>query len=215
MKRMASHLTRILEFVSESPDRPLSQIEMLTQNEIAQQLVRFNATSSPFDRKACIHELFERRVEENPRAAAIVVGTCTLSYGEVNRRANQLARYLRRLGVGRDKIVGLFMTRGAELIISMLAIAKAGGAYVPVDPAYPPERVEYMAKDSGMTVLLTLSQLIEKTPTRFRRSSLFNSPRTIVRVSSLRVTRTRKSVFRLWRSIAFGVRFVKTPTTRT
>ena len=148
---------------------------MLTQNEIAQQLVRFNATSSPFDRKACIHELFERRVEENPRAAAIVVGTCTLCYGEVNRRANQLARYLRRMGVGRDKIVGLFMTRGAELIISMLAIAKAGGAYVPVDPAYPPERVEYMAKDSGMTVLLTLSQLIEKIPRRFRRSSLFNS----------------------------------------
>ena len=175
VKRMANHLNRILEFVSESPDRPLSQIEMLTQDEIAQQLVRFNATSSSFDRKACIHELFERRAEENPRAAAIVVGTSTMSYGEVNRRANQLARFLRRLGVDRDKIVGLFMTRGAELIVSMLAIAKAGGAYVPVDPAYPSERVEYMAKDSGMTCLLTLSTLTDKVPTRFRRSSIFRN----------------------------------------
>ena len=140
-----------------------------------------------------------RETWREPRAAAIVVGTCTLSYGEVNRRANQLARYLRRL-VWEETRLSVFMTRGAELIISMLATS-AGGAYVPVDPAYPPERVEYMAKDSGMTVLLTLSQLIEDAHT-ISKIPLCLTLQTIVRVSSPRVTRTRKSVFGFWRSIA-------------
>ena len=123
-----------------------------------------NAPAAPIvnrhslDAHLCAHELFERRAASAPSSVAIRQDGCELSYGELNARANRLARHLRALGVAADDRVALRMPRGAELIVAMLATAKAGAAYLPLDPAYPPERQSYMLADSGAKLLLTLGE---------------------------------------------------------
>src|ERR1700728_239111 len=99
--------------------------------------------------------MFEEQVEKTPGATAVVFEEEELSYGELNRRANQLAHYLRELGVGPDVRVAIAVERGFEMIIGLLGILKAGGAYVPLDPAYPEERLRFMLGDSMPAVLLT------------------------------------------------------------
>src|SRR5262249_50817982 len=107
----------------------------------------------PKDR--CIHELIEEQVAKSADAVALIYEDEQLSYGELNRRANQLAYHLRGLGVGPDQRVALCMERSLEMVIGLLGILKAGGAYVPLDPAYPAERLAYMLSDSEPVVALT------------------------------------------------------------
>ena len=102
-----------------------------------------------------IHQLFEERVEKTPDAVAVIFEEQQLTYRELNTRANQLAHYLRELGVGPETLVGICMDRSLEMIIGLLGILKAGGAYVPLDPAYPKERLGFMLHDSRVAVLLT------------------------------------------------------------
>ena len=97
-----------------------------------------------YPREQLVHELFEEQVEKTPDAVAVVYEDATLSYGELNRRANQLAHYLRELGVGPDQRVAICMERSLEMVVGLLGVLKAGGAYVPLDPAYPVERLRYM-----------------------------------------------------------------------
>lgn len=101
------------------------------------------------------HELFEEQVEINPRAKAVVSGDCQLTYAELNQRANQLAHYLKRLGIKPEARVGVCVERTAEALVTLLAIFKAGGAYVPLAPDYPTERLRYMLADSQVAVLVT------------------------------------------------------------
>src|SRR5262249_48198958 len=108
-----------------------------------------------YPREKLVHELFEEQVEKTPEAVAVAFEDAALSYGELNRRANQLAHYLRELGVGPDARVGICVERGLEMIVGLLAVLKAGGAYVPMDPAYPTERLNYMLEHSAPAVLLT------------------------------------------------------------
>lgn len=110
----------------------------------------------------CAHELFERQVERSPHATALASSDATLSYEELNRRANQLAHYLRHEGVGPESLVGVCLERSFEMVISLLAILKAGGAYVPLDPSYPAERLAFMIEDSGVKLLLTEQRLIDR-----------------------------------------------------
>ncbi|MEL6604843.1 MAG: amino acid adenylation domain-containing protein [Cyanobacteria bacterium J06614_10] len=103
----------------------------------------------------CLHHWFERQVANTPDAIAVIAGTQQLSYIQLNERANQLARYLQKLGVKPETLVGICIERSPEMIISMMAVLKSGGAYVPLDPTYPRERLEYMLEDSEISILLT------------------------------------------------------------
>ncbi|HEV2147590.1 MAG TPA: amino acid adenylation domain-containing protein, partial [Longimicrobiaceae bacterium] len=137
-------------------------LEMLPEAERRQVVEAWNATEAPYPAERCIHELFEAQAERTPEAAALVCGDETLTYAELNRRANRLAHYLRELGVGPDVRVALGVERSAEMLVGLLAVLKAGGAYVPLDPEYPRERLAYMLRDSAPAVLLTHESLLER-----------------------------------------------------
>ncbi|WP_038214517.1 AMP-binding protein, partial [Xenorhabdus bovienii] len=117
-----------------------------------------NQSRAPEDTilNCCIHELFERQVEKTPDAVAVRFGEQSLSYAELNRRANRLARFLRDdLHVGPDTLVGVCVERSIEMVVALLAVLKAGGAYVPLDPHYPAERLDYMLHDAAPRALLS------------------------------------------------------------
>ncbi|WP_440030567.1 AMP-binding protein, partial [Chromobacterium amazonense] len=134
---------------------------MLPEAEQQQLLVDFNATEAAFPQDALIHQLFEAQVERSPEATAVVFEAQSLSYGELNRRANQLAHHLIALGVRPDDRVAICVERSLEMVVGLLGILKAGGAYVPLDPAYPAERLAYMLADAAPVALLTQSDLVE------------------------------------------------------
>jgi amino acid adenylation domain-containing protein len=162
--RMAGHYRRLLEGVAADPDETVSDLPILTESEKHQLLVEWNDTRRDYPRDRCIHQLFEAQVEKTPDAIAVVFEDQQLTYGELNRQANQLARYLMRLGVGPEKRVGICVERSLEMIIGLLAILKAGGAYVPQDPCFPKERLAFIWKDSHISVLLSQKHLIEALP---------------------------------------------------
>ncbi|HEY3104090.1 MAG TPA: amino acid adenylation domain-containing protein, partial [Pyrinomonadaceae bacterium] len=112
----------------------------------------------------CAHRLFEAQAESAPDTIAVVCGDAQLTYRELNDRANQLAHELVRLGVRPDSLVGICLDRSPRMVIALLAVLKAGGAYVPLDPSYPQERIEFMLRDAGVTVLLTQSELMDTLP---------------------------------------------------
>src|SRR6201999_109897 len=124
------------------------------------QIVEWNDTAVPYAEDLCIHTLFERQVERNPNAIALVHEETQLSYAELNRQANQLAHHLLALGVGPDDRVGIALERSPQMVVALLATLKAGGAYVPLDPDYPAERLSFMLQDSAPAVLLTQSAVL-------------------------------------------------------
>jgi surfactin family lipopeptide synthetase A len=157
--RMAEHFQTLLEGVTANPEQRLSWLPMLTQAERHQLLVEWNNTPSDYPKDVCIHQLFEAQVERTPDAVALLFEEQQLTYRQLNRRANQLAYYLRALGVGPESLVGICMERSPEMVLGLLGILKAGGAYVPLDPGYPNERLAFMLEDSQATVLLTQQRL--------------------------------------------------------
>src|SRR5215813_13196004 len=159
--RMIRHFERLLQGIVAGPDRHISDLPILTDAEKHQLLVEWNNTATDYPHDACIHELFEEQVKKSPDAIAVVFEDQQLTYGELNRRANQLAHYLRKLGVGPEVLVGICMDRSLEMIIGLLGILKAGGAYVPLDPEYPKERLAFMMADTQAPFLLTTRQLLE------------------------------------------------------
>ncbi|GHO97479.1 hypothetical protein KSF_075270 [Reticulibacter mediterranei] len=123
-----------------------------------------NATEKDYRAKESLHALFEEQVERTPEAVAVVYEDAALSYGELNRQANQLARYLQQQGVGPEVRVGLFLERSLELVIALLAILKAGGAYVPLDPTYPAARLRFMIQDAAVPFILSTEGLRQRLP---------------------------------------------------
>jgi non-ribosomal peptide synthetase component F len=112
----------------------------------------------------CVHQLIENRAAASPETIAVVAGEGRLSYGELNARANGLARYLRRLGAGPEVRVGMCLEKSLDMIVGVLGVLKSGAAYVPLDPAQPAERLEYMVRDSRSAILLTHMDLVEGLP---------------------------------------------------
>ncbi|HEU0053423.1 MAG TPA: amino acid adenylation domain-containing protein, partial [Longimicrobium sp.] len=153
--RMLGHLERVLEQVAADADARLSRLQLLGEAERALVLEEWNRTEAEVPRDVCVHELFEARVERAPDAVALVYEDESLTYAELNARANRLARHLRGLGVGPEARVGICLERGFEMVVAVLAVLKAGGAYLPLDPEYPEERLRYMLQDSAPVVLLT------------------------------------------------------------
>jgi len=131
----------------------------LSESEKHKILVEWNDTQTNFPQDKCVHQLFEAQVKCTPDAVAVIFEDSRLTYKELNQRANQLAHYLKTLGVGTEVLVGIFINRSLEMIVGILGILKAGGAYVPMDPIYPPERVAFMLEDTQTPVLLTQENL--------------------------------------------------------
>ncbi|HYW06774.1 MAG TPA: amino acid adenylation domain-containing protein, partial [Longimicrobium sp.] len=142
-----------------APDAPLAGLNVLPAAERDEVVSEWNATDAAYPRESCIHELVEARVRRAPDAVAVVFEGTTLTYREVNRRANRLAHHLRGLGVGPDTRVAISVERSLEMTVGLLAILKAGGAYVPLDPSYPADRLQFMLEDSAPVVLLTQERL--------------------------------------------------------
>ncbi len=149
------HFETLLLRMAAEPEVPLTTLSMLSHAEKQQLLVEWNDTAAPYPKDKSIHELFEAQAQKTPDAIALVFEGEQLSYGELNGRANQLARHLRNLGVGPEVQVALCVERGLEMVVGLVGILKAGGAYLPLDPAYPQDRLAYMLEDSGAKVLLT------------------------------------------------------------
>jgi non-ribosomal peptide synthetase component F len=164
IERMVGHYRTLLEGIAADPERPLSDLLFLTESERQQLLVTWNETAADFPSAASIHSLFEAQVERTPDAPALLFEGERLSYGELNRRANQLAHRLKKLGIGPEVPAGVFVERSTEMVVALLAILKAGGFYVPLDPVYPPERVAFMLADSQAPVILTQAALRGRLP---------------------------------------------------
>ena len=142
----------------------MSELPLLTDGERRQLLVEWNDTAADYPRDQCIHQLFETQAARTPEAVAVVFEDRQLTYAELNARANQLAHYLRELGVGPEVLVGICVERSLEMVVGLLGILKAGGAYVPLDPDYPPERLAFLLQDTQAPVLLTQQALLERLP---------------------------------------------------
>ena len=162
ISRMMGHLQTLLENVVADPEQCLADVPMLTDLERNQMLVDWNDTSSAYPRGRCVHQLFEQQVEQTPDAIALVYEDQTLTYRQLNTRANQLAHYLKKLGVGPEVLVCICLERSFEMVIALMGILKAGGAYVPLDPASPDERLAFMLKDTQAPVLLTQQNLLNR-----------------------------------------------------
>ena len=160
---LLTHLQTLLESLPAAVETPVSRVSLLTRAEQQQILVDWNDThvsSAPVP----IQTRFETQVERTPNEAAVIIDDRQLSYRELNSRSNQLAHYLRRLGVGPDVKVGICIDRSLEMVIGVLATIKAGGAYVPLDPEYPRERLRFMLDDAECSVLLTNERLLSRLP---------------------------------------------------
>ena len=155
IKQLATHYQQLLEGLVENPQQGVRQIPLLTNTEQQRLIIEWNGTTQDYPQNTCIHQLFEAQVERTPEAIAIVFKDQQLTYQELNRRANQLAHFLREQGVGPDIRVGLCIGRGLEMITSLLGVLKAGGAYVPLDSSYPEERQQYIVTHSQPKCILT------------------------------------------------------------
>lgn len=163
-QRILTHFSNLLESIANNPQQRLRELPLLTEAERRKILVQWNDTARDYPRESCVHQLFEQQVERSPQAAALVFRDERITYAELNQRANQIAQYLRQVGVRPETRVGILLERSVEMPVALLAILKAGGAYVAFDPSYPPERLRYMIEDSDVSVLLTQKCLLAGLP---------------------------------------------------
>jgi len=168
--RLLQHYRRLLEAVAANPDRCLSAYPLLSDAERHMLLYDWNATRTDYPLDRTVVDEFERQAARTPDAIAVVCENQSLSYAELNRRANRLAHHLIALGVAVENLVGLCMERSLELIIAVLGVLKAGAAYVPFDPSYPAERLAAMLDDANVAALLTQSGLLERLPLQHTRT---------------------------------------------
>lgn len=156
-------LTSLVEALERSPRAPALSLQVLPEMERQQVIAGFNPVRQ-FSQHKLIHELFEAQVLLRPDAIAVVCEGDSLTYAELNGRANQVAWYLRKRDVRCDQLVGLCVERSLEMVVGLLGILKAGGAYLPLDPTYPPERLAYMLEDAAPGIVLTEERLKDSLP---------------------------------------------------
>ena len=162
IRRFCDHLSRLLVAILEGTNERISRLPLLRGTEYRQIITEWNATDAPEAVRVVVPELFEAQVARRPDGpAACFEGEC-LSYRELNGRVNRLAHHLRRHGAGRDVLVGVFVERSLEMLITVLAVMKTGAAYVPLDPAYPADRLEFMVRDAEISVVVTQTALLDR-----------------------------------------------------
>jgi amino acid adenylation domain-containing protein len=164
IRRMMGHWLRLLEAIAEDAEQRLSELPLMSEAERRQLLFEWNATKRPYSTEQRLHQLFEAQAERDPSAIAVVFEEEQLSYGELNQRANKLARFLRGLGVGPEVSVAHCLERSVEAVVAMLGILKAGGVCVAVAPEYPQERLAFMLRDSLTAVILTQQKFLPRLP---------------------------------------------------
>ncbi|XWK88454.1 MAG: MupA/Atu3671 family FMN-dependent luciferase-like monooxygenase [Phormidium sp.] len=166
VERWLSHFQTLLEAVVSDPKQHLRELPLLNSEQQHQILIEWNNTQTDFPTDKCLHQLIEEQVKKTPNAVAVKFENQQLTYQQLNARSNQLAHYLRSLGVGADVLVGICVERSIEMVVGLLGILKAGGAYLPLDPDYPIERSRFMLSDSQVSVLLTQHKFVETLYTR-------------------------------------------------
>ena len=164
IERMSGHLGMLIESILDDPDQKISRLSLLRESERDLVLRDWNATKADYPDEHSVAAIFEQQVHRRPDATAVVFDQQISSYGELNRRSNQLARCLRELGVGLDTVVGICLEREPEMIIAMLAALKAGGAYMPLDPEFPGHRLKTMIDTSEAGAIVTRASLLDRFP---------------------------------------------------
>ena len=164
IERLARHYERVLKEMVRDPEQRIREIELMSGSEREQVLVAWNETARAYPRDRTTHEMFEEQARRRPDAVAVVYEEQEVSYGELNRRANRLAHYLRRLGVGPEALVGICIDNCVETVVGFLGILKAGGAYLPLDPSCPAERLRLMLKDGEPLVIVTQERFLGVLP---------------------------------------------------
>jgi amino acid adenylation domain-containing protein/FkbH-like protein len=161
IERWLTHFQTLLEGIVTNPQTRVCDLPLLTRSEREQILVQWNDTGAAFPRDTCVHEIFEAVAAQNPQVKAVEFEDGHLTYQELNERANRLAHYLRKNGVGPESIVAICLDRSFDMIVSLLAILKAGGAYLALDPSHPKERLALLLQEAGSRVVLTHSDFRE------------------------------------------------------
>ncbi|MBV6325739.1 AMP-binding protein, partial [Duganella sp. HSC-15S17] len=164
VERIAGHFQTLLAAMAADPRQRVGALALLTPDQRHQLLTGFNASGADYPRDQLLHQAFEAQAAARPDAIALVCESHSLSYGQLNRRANQLAHHLLARGVRPDDRVAVCLERGLDLVAALLAILKAGAAYVPLDPAYPAERIAHMLADSAPAAVLTQRSLLDTLP---------------------------------------------------
>lgn len=165
IRRMAANFIALAAAIADDPDRSPADLPVVCEPERRRILDEFNATAAPYPRQHTIAQRFEAQVRKTPDRTAVIFGDRSLTYGELNRAANRIAHGLRAaVSPGPDDRVGVMMNRSEGLIVALLGVLKAGGAYLPIDPAYPSERIGYLAADSRCRTLITESALLDRLP---------------------------------------------------
>ena len=159
IKRMAEHYHVLLSAIMTNPEVKISHLPILTEKEKHQLLVEWNDTQVDYPQDKCIHQLFEDQVEKTPDAIAVIYEDQTLTYRELNEKANQLGHYLHKLGVKPETLVGICLERSLEMIIGILGVLKASGVYVPFDTLWPPKRITKILNQANIKILLTQENL--------------------------------------------------------
>jgi amino acid adenylation domain-containing protein len=155
IQRFVTYFKKVISDILENPLVKLSEIEIISEAERHRVLFEFNDTASDYPRDQSVHGLFEEEVEKKPGKAAVVYEDQCFTYNQLNQEADKMAAYLQARGVTTGMPVGIMSEASLEMIVGLMAILKAGGAYLPIDPAYPPDRIDFMLKDSGAKILLT------------------------------------------------------------
>ena len=164
IRRMLDHFKMLLEGIVSQPDQPIAELPLMDSDERQQVLVRYNTSESQYPKNVAVHQLFERQAEQALDSVGVQYDDHQLTYGKLNARANQLAHYLRRLGVAHETRVGICMERGIDMVVGLLSILKAGGAYVPLDPEYAAQRLAFMLEDAQCPVLLVNGGVVNDLP---------------------------------------------------
>ncbi|MDP8963515.1 MAG: amino acid adenylation domain-containing protein, partial [Cyanobacteriota bacterium] len=159
---IAEQFQTLVESAAKNPEAVVSDLNLISDRTRHHLLVELNNTQSNYPQTQCIHHLFEQQVERTPNNIAVVFENQQLTYAELNKRANQLAHYLKRQGVGSEVLVGIYAERSLNSIIALLGILKAGGAYLPLDPALPAENLTFRLQDAKVPVLLTQKGLFKR-----------------------------------------------------
>lgn len=164
IQNLTNHFKTLLTAIVNNPDTPIQTLLLLTKAEKQQILIEWNNTKKDYPTEQCLQQLFEQKVQKTPNAIAVVYEHQQLTYRQLNECSNQLAHYLRELGIKPDVLVGICVERSVEMVIGLLGILKAGGAYVPIDPDYPSERIAFMLEDANVPILLTQNRLVSQLP---------------------------------------------------
>ncbi|MBK5304814.1 MULTISPECIES: non-ribosomal peptide synthetase [Gammaproteobacteria] len=162
IERLAEHFANLLRAICEQPKTAIGDLQLLTSSEHDQQSAWSAAPCTPASQ--WLPELLNEQARQTPERTALLWDGGSLGFAELHTQANRLAHYLRDKGVGPDVCVAIAAERSPQLLIGLLAIIKAGGAYVPLDPDYPAERLAYMLSDSGVELLLTQTELLDRLP---------------------------------------------------